>query len=103
MMMLVILVSQAGAAGHESCGTCHESSHTQSDLILPGDELCAKCHQGHRGAGNHQVGMEVPGESRITLPVPNGRLACITCHDPHKTGMGLRLPEDELCNECHHK
>jgi predicted CXXCH cytochrome family protein len=39
------------------------------------------------------------------LPLKEGKVTCVTCHDPHKNpySMLLRVPAKDLCLVCHKK
>jgi predicted CXXCH cytochrome family protein len=36
-----------------------------------------------------------------TLPLHNGKMSCVTCHDPHLPLAAVRMVEPELCAQCH--
>ncbi|TCK06244.1 cytochrome c3 family protein [Phorcysia thermohydrogeniphila] len=79
------------------------------------DILCLSCHY----TGNKIEGKEVvtvgtlthpTGKSlkeKVNLPLPNKKLACVTCHDPHhayddgKESKFLRKERLSLCYTCH--
>ncbi len=78
------------------------------------DILCLSCHYpGGKapdvGSLTHPVNVSFSSSS---LPTPAGKVACVTCHDPHKWAAVanakspadtsfLRLPEKTLCLKCH--
>jgi hypothetical protein len=118
------------------CAACHTgmpaqgASAAESRLRTAPDRLCALCHEGpvHHGVSSH-VGAAVPAE--VAWPSwPEGRIACVTCHDVHGgvdgfhsrsplagelralAGIGaapsapghptlLVAPLDGLCSACH--
>ena len=119
----------------ERCLYCHpdkpdESREHYKDVKFIGDlgMLCQRCHVirgNHAGNFNHSVRpsadtlarmQEVEKAYGIILPLDeNGRLTCITCHNPHDKGViraespaargagskyRHRLP-GKLCIECH--
>jgi hypothetical protein len=119
----------------ESCLYCHPDKPDESrahyrDVKFVGDlvMLCQRCHVirgNHAGNFNHMVRpsadtftrmQEIEKKFGIILPLDeNGRLTCITCHNPHDRGViraespaargagskyRHRLPEI-LCIECH--
>lgn len=58
--------------------------------------VCFQCHMDVRGQ------FELPSHH----PVPEGRMACTACHDPHKGsifkgGGTALLAENDLCLQCH--
>jgi predicted CXXCH cytochrome family protein len=67
------------------------------------------------GAANHPIGVAYPANSRSRefrpkgmLPraiwLPNGKLSCVSCHQPYKKEHGqLVMPNDRssLCTQCH--
>ena len=93
-------------AGHQ-CADCHKSeSPSVNDLNKPISTLCVDCHAARITAGEHKVGIAVSAlgnTPNMTLPLQGDKLTCITCHDPHKNSLALRLPTNELCVQCHKK
>lgn len=129
-------INDAGEVMIQKCLFCHEekpeAAHaTFKDVKLIGDieVLCQRCHM---IAGNHSGNFDhlgiVPSPERlkvmkgmeekfdIILPLDeNGKMTCITCHNPHDKGV---IPSDRpgakgagsefrhrlvenLCKECH--
>ncbi|MCK4911826.1 MAG: cytochrome c3 family protein [Thermodesulfovibrionales bacterium] len=94
---------------HTICSACHAFSQETGRAGLQNnvtpDELCTGCHSDRAKAGEHRVGMPLSGVSS-TLPLVDGLVACITCHEPH--GLSgfpslLRTEPATLCNRCHGK
>jgi hypothetical protein len=120
----------------EKCLYCHtdkpdESRARYKDVKFIGDltMLCRGCHVirgNHSGNFNHMVRPSATTLARmkamendfgIILPLDkNGKLTCITCHNPHEKGViradspaakgadsqyRHRLPGNRLCVECH--
>ncbi len=93
------------AVRHE-CYYCHITSDKPdtAELNTPLAELCIRCHADEKSQQQHKVGitqsMKVEG-----LPLSgDGKLTCITCHDPHgKSGYAnlLRVSPKTLCSRCH--
>ncbi|HEY5740393.1 MAG TPA: cytochrome c3 family protein [Gammaproteobacteria bacterium] len=84
---------------HGDCLFCHMSDE-QSDgsLILPEPEVCWLCH----APGNDHAILIPATTADPSLPLNNGLMTCITCHDPHSTqALQLRLPTTGLCAACH--
>ncbi len=130
-------LDQNGEVILEKCLYCHnekpdEKNETYKDVKLIGDlaVLCQRCHaigEKHSGDVNH---LRKPSEkalkrmekmrkrNQIILPLDEeGKLTCITCHNPHEKGV---LPSDrpsakgadtkfrhrapgKMCQECHQK
>jgi hypothetical protein len=125
-----------GELNTKMCLYCHEKkpnekTATYNEVTFIGNmgELCRRCHQNivkHPGdfdhmakppsakALGHMAAMETT--YHIILPLaPNGKMTCITCHNPHEKGViaadkpsakgadskyRTRLP-GSLCIECH--
>ena len=120
----------------EKCLYCHtdkpdESRARYKDVKFIGDltMLCQGCHVirgNHSGNFNHMVRpsattlarmQAIENDFGIILPLDeNGKLTCITCHNPHQSGVirsgspaargadskyRHRLPGNRLCIECH--
>jgi len=82
-----------------------------------GDVLCLSCHYPNNrlrgkevkdlGTLTHPTGKEV--KERVKLPLPGKKLACVTCHNPHKPynnnpkAKFLRKERVSLCVTCHEK
>ncbi len=79
------------------------------------DILCLSCHYVNSvihgkevktvGTLTHPTGKKV--KEKVKLPLPDGKLSCTTCHDPHhayndsKKGKFLRKERLSLCYDCH--
>jgi len=92
-------------ASKKDCLLCHRSREIKSGevlLIKPVAELCIECHPDRTAPNEHRVNI-IPGKTSGKLPLTNGLVTCITCHDPHQNPYGslLRLPERDLCVTCH--
>ena len=107
---------------HESgyCGSCH-TFHSLARPPTPraGDPqgLCTTCHSQDQVAAKHSgLPLSHPADvpagraEKITLTLYPSHMdagkqtiACLTCHDPHKTASShfLRKPPDALCASCH--
>lgn len=92
-----------------NCDMCHlpHQKEMPGKILLnkPLQELCVSCHQDRVGKGEHKVGIrpQMPVEG---LPLDaDGKMTCITCHDPHDTkGFGMLLRArgfNEICKKCH--
>ena len=94
------------SAGHEQCTDCHFSSEPDEkggDLIRTLETLCAECHKNRTGKGQHAVGVFLGPDYKGELPLINGKIECVTCHDSHvKTKGLLRINGEELCTSCHY-
>ena len=90
-----------GANADHACTDCHSSATpSASDLIQPLSGLCADCHSKRIAAGEHAVDVPVTAPNN-TLPIHNGEMTCVTCHDPHQPLAALRMEDPELCRQCH--
>lgn len=84
---------------HKDCVNCHLSEGTGK--IADINATCLKCHPGSKN--DHPLGVI----SRITpekLPLDNGKITCVTCHEPHgkdTIGTLLRMDFNSLCLSCH--
>ena len=91
----------------KDCSICH-TSHKMAGygLKAPVSELCIGCHPDRKAPEEHKVDI-VPKMTVSALPLDKeGRINCITCHDPHgKAGFEkmLRAPQKDLCRMCHDK
>ncbi len=79
-----------------SCASCH-TIHTGHDPVLAKQtqpEVCYKCHKDKRAT-----------MQRISHhPVPEGKMACSSCHNPHGGGGDSNLVQatvNETCYTCH--
>jgi DmsE family decaheme c-type cytochrome len=82
-----------------SCGSCHSmhapaSTHAQLTAATE-TQVCATCHR-----------VQVNKMQRVAhMPVPEGRMACSSCHDPHGATNVRLLREgnwiNESCLSCH--
>lgn len=94
---------------HGECSACHMFSEETGRTELQGnatpDQLCTGCHSDRVKAGEHRVGVPVSAGT-TSLPLVEGKVACITCHEPHglsgKASL-LRTEPGDLCNRCHLK
>ncbi len=92
---------------HKDCYLCHMPHHKDEKVLLnkPLQELCASCHQERIGKGEHKVGIK-PVFAVEGLPLDaEGKMTCITCHDPHGAAGHeklMRAPSfSDLCKKCH--
>lgn len=82
--------------GKALCQRCH-----LPDLKLTNapNALCRECHR--FGHGNHPVDVVQKAAVKDLPLLAGGKLACHTCHDPHRKKSVLRKSFDELCSSCH--
>ncbi len=71
------------------CSFCHEADGEA--LQVDRFETCHGCHRKtrHAGTAEHLVQLEQPLLQRAEqagLPLNEGKVACLTCHDPHPDG-----------------
>ncbi len=103
----ILYASAAGATIHE-CGYCHVSGGKEKagKLKAPLSGLCLECHPDRKSPDEHVVDV-VPPMNVAGLPLSaDGKMTCVTCHDPHeKSGFPtlLRVEPSDLCFRCHFK
>ncbi len=107
IIMLPALVPAAEMpAIKKDCKTCHGNHIMEKQVLLnkPVAELCLDCHPDRKAPNEHKVDVE-PSMDVGDLPLKEGKITCITCHDPHKNpyGLLLRVPAKDLCLVCHKK
>jgi predicted CXXCH cytochrome family protein len=84
--------------GGPLCQRCHAED---GRLLAEPDALCGECHRSAHGS--HPVGVHQPTPAAGLPLAAGGRVACHTCHDPHRKAGALRKPFDDLCVSCHRK
>ena len=88
----------------QDCSLCHTGTAKDGpgELQQKLSGLCLACHPDRKAPTEHQVDI-VPSMQVRGLPLQEGRMTCVTCHDPHANRYGslLRKPETELCLSCH--
>ena len=83
--------------GCESChgpGSLHVEGRGDKSKILKGDyRTCLSCHLDKKAKFN----------MRYHHPVPEGRMSCTACHDPHKGGNPVHRVQEQnrTCFSCH--
>jgi len=94
------------SAEKHKCDYCHISHGTAGGLLLkaPLSDLCFECHPDRKTPNEHRVDI-VPSMQVGGLPLSkDGKMTCITCHDPHgqnSQSKFLRMNPSELCLKCH--
>ncbi len=91
----------------KDCTICHVSADVKKGSALLKKsvaELCIECHNERKRPNEHAVDI-VPSLPIKGLPLTDGKMTCITCHDPHQNPYGklLRIPEQDLCVLCHRR
>ncbi|MEW6585714.1 MAG: cytochrome c3 family protein [Nitrospirota bacterium] len=114
MKMLIIgltlfffpLTSAQAVVKHE-CSFCHLPHAGEKGMLLkaPVNDLCLGCHPQRKCISEHKVDV-IP-----SMPVPvkdlplsaDGKMTCVTCHDPHRWSSPnlLRMEPSGLCSKCH--
>ena len=88
----------------KDCTTCHLAAVPQKagELNKNLSALCLDCHPDRRAPAEHKVDM-VPSMAVKGLPLTDGKMTCVTCHDPHRNlhGKLLRMNPRDLCIVCH--
>ncbi len=84
--------------GKALCQRCHFP-----DLRLTGEpnQICTACHR--FGHGNHPVNVVQKTAVKDLPLLAGGKVACHTCHDPHRKKSVLRKPFNDLCLTCHQR
>lgn len=87
-----------------NCQLCH-SLHTMEARIplkKPLSGLCLDCHPDRQPPNEHVFDI-VPALEVEGLPLTEGKITCVTCHDPHKNAYVkmLRTFPEQLCQKCH--
>jgi len=101
----------------DGCVTCHPTSAGRTLPIAPEaiTPLCLSCHDGaHASAEAHPVGRTFESDkmNNPLWPMPNGKIACETCHDsrqacdaslerPETNASFLRPTTAPFCASCH--
>jgi DmsE family decaheme c-type cytochrome len=86
----------AHAANDVSCADCHQI-HSASDPVrdqATQAAVCGKCHQA----------IAADFSQPFHHPVPEGTMACASCHDPHGStapAMLVKTTVNETCTSCH--
>lgn len=109
------------AARNASCVACHASdtkrSHWAGSQHANADVACTSCHQVHTAhdkvrdkAAQPEVCFACHKEQRTQVnkpshhPIPEGKMACTECHNPHGS-VGPKLAKrdsvNETCYTCH--
>jgi predicted CXXCH cytochrome family protein len=97
------LGAAAAESPHATCTYCHVDSAT-GVLISPEPGLCLKCHPNRKGTSEHKIEIAVTTPPAEPLPLMDGLMTCITCHDVHTTERPLlRVSGKKLCVACHQK
>jgi predicted CXXCH cytochrome family protein len=88
LAFLPVRYTHPSAGTEGGCALCHGPP---KDLIIPGKDMCVRCH----------------AHVREKKPFIHGPavLDCIVCHEPHesKTKSLLKIIGNELCFECHYR
>lgn len=112
IVLMIVLASHAPLFGQiipeikKNCNICHLPHDTSGKLLnAPLTELCLDCHSERRSPAEHKVDI-LPQMPVGNLPLYEGKITCITCHDPHgKGGFPSMLRERPrlICTKCHKK
>jgi predicted CXXCH cytochrome family protein len=105
--VIMLSAGDARAAKKHECAYCHSSHRMISaPLKSPLADLCLGCHPDSMGENSHKVNV-ISSIKPVDLPLTaDGKMTCITCHDPHgreKHASFLRKNYSELCQTCHKK
>jgi predicted CXXCH cytochrome family protein len=116
--------SKAAGAGTTICLRCHDGTIArdtvteQSRRRFTNKQNPSLFRAGHN-TGDHPVGVEYPKSdkeyqpitsviSKGSIPLPEGKVECISCHDPHNTNdqdhmLVMSNSRSALCLTCHRK
>ena len=83
--------------GRLFCQKCHVP---EGKLRQPISALCSGCHKLPRDNHPVQVAPRTPPRSQA-VPLSDGLVTCISCHDPHDGKARLRMEQRQLCPVCH--
>ncbi|MEW6003606.1 MAG: cytochrome c3 family protein [Nitrospirota bacterium] len=106
IMLSVFTARSAFPAEKHECSYCH-IPHGMSEGILlkaPLSDLCFECHPDRKSPNEHKVDIMVSRKVEDLPLSDNGKMTCITCHDPHGKSSYpklLRINPSELCLKCH--
>jgi predicted CXXCH cytochrome family protein len=106
--LIILCIAAAGssfAGSKHECSYCHVSVDTEGGkLRSPLSGLCLECHPDRKAPNEHKVDI-IPPMKVAGLPLTReGKMTCVTCHDPHDENgnpMLLRVNPSELCLRCH--
>ncbi len=88
----------------QDCLICHVSHDMKGMILLKASitGLCLKCHPDRKTPAEHVVDV-VPSMKTGELPITDGKMTCVTCHDSHKYPYEkmLRVNPKDLCQGCH--
>ena len=110
----------APEAQNQACLTCHQGGkrmHWETSLHASRDTTCTSCHQIHTGhdkvrdkQDQAQVCFTCHKEQRAQVhrpsrhPIPEGKVTCSDCHNPHGSAGPKNLVRDNVndtCYTCH--
>ena len=115
---LLLLITASGCASHvngngrqgqlpeikKDCAVCHlpEDGRPAGILKKPLSDLCLECHADRQAPNEHKVDI-IPSMAVTDLPLMEGKMTCVTCHDPHSATYPqmLRTAPKNLCFRCH--
>ena len=110
----------APEAQNEACLTCHKGGkrmHWETSMHASRDTTCVSCHQVHTGhdkvrdkQDQAQVCFTCHKDKRAEInrpsrhPIPEGKVTCSDCHNPHGSAGPKNLVRDNVndtCYTCH--
>lgn len=72
------------------------------EIISKAPEICVSCHPDRTRKPEHVINVKVANPVLTSLPLHNGMVTCVTCHDPFSTAKHLlRSDKKTLCTACH--
>lgn len=98
---------------HDFCSICHiKNNPKDTDFVKDTPSyVCVTCHDYREN--HHPISVRPSSPSTIHLPLHEGKIECLTCHEihggPNKTGVshllrgGPYADRRGICNQCHQR
>ncbi len=91
-----------------NCGGCHDPHSTNNEWILKADSeiICLSCHKVEGDLKDHSHPFNVAPKKELSSNLQlsqEGKLECLTCHNPHSSKQPFMLKSDNnlICLGCH--
>lgn len=89
---------------HQDCSVCHKDVDKDPGALKADiNQICLGCHEKSK-RNDHPIGL-VPAIKPKELPLDKeGKITCVTCHEPHgwkPYDKLLRMEFNSLCKACH--
>jgi len=104
MLSVLYPLSTMSATTCKLCGTNTLSlGDFKEEVINKEPQICLNCHPERAHKPEHVINVKVKEPISAPLPLLNGMVTCVTCHDPFGTSKHLlRYDKKTLCAVCHH-